>query len=179
MVIAPDELYGIDQKIYLIQRYIDAEALKLWSGKIKIYGRIVDVNKTDGKVPAVHDAKIDYLELFVDDKSSASIAFLISEREVVSNLMRANVDIIFSVNTKDVYGENKHNDEKAVMEGYRMISSCGLVESISRIKYGIDDVLAGYNNDRIKYRDMAPWCMFSVSFEISYSQNYCKNRIIA
>ena len=173
MVIAAAHRYGIDVHVKRIQDYLDSKLTPIWGNDVNIYGRLHDVDVETGKVLAVYDVKNDYKQVFINDKVNATIGFRIDSRSVNSNRHLATIDVIFSVNVKEAYGENDFNDEKALMHAYKFIDNSGLVRQITGIKQGIDNVLAGYFNDGIKHGDMSPRAMFAITCDIEYFLNAC------
>ena len=173
MVIAPDNLHGIDKQIKRVQDYLSDSFADIWANTIAVYGRAIETEGTNGKVLEVWTGKKDYKQLFINDKQSAVIGFKVIDRNIDSDRLKATVDIIFSVNVNDVLGTNEYLDEKVLMQAYQMINKCGYTEGVTEIKTGIDNVFAGYYTENIKHRDMAPFHIFSFTTQIEYFASIC------
>ena len=173
MVIAPTNLYGIDKHIKRVQDYLDSKLADVWHGDISIYGRAIETQLKETKILEVWTSKNDYKQLFVSDRSAAVVWFKVNNRAVDSHRLKADIDIIFTVNVKDVEGSSDYLDEKAIMNAYKIVSNCGLIENVTGIKTGIDNVFAGFDTEKIRHRDMSPFHVFSFTVQIEYFEKLC------
>ena len=173
MVIAPSSLYGIDKHIKRVQDYFEEKFADVWSGTIYIYGRAIETELDGSKTLEGWEKANNYVPLFVNDKQSATIGFKVNDRLINDNRLKASIDIIFTVNVKEVERNVEYLDEKALMNAYKIVGNCGLLEGVTDIKVGIDEVFAGYDTEKIKHRDMSPFHVFSFTTQIEYFGNLC------
>ena len=169
MIYAKTTVYGLDAQIKLIQTALDK--LLPWSGTVEIYGKIQKTLRDEKVIPEVYISGSDYKELFVNDKVSATIGFIVKDR-VYLDIYKPNskVDVVFTVNLEKIHANSTREDERCLIEAKNALKKTMLFNSISAIKTGIDEVFTGFDRDRIKHRDMQPWFVFSLETEITYSE---------
>ena len=173
MVVAPDNLYGIDKQIKRVQDYLNDKIADIWAGNICVYGRAIETERDGVKVLENWTENNDYKQIFVNDRYDAVIGFKVNEREINENRLKASLDIIFTVNVKEVLGVFDYLDEKVLMDAYKIVNGCGLIENVSAVKVGIDNVFTGYDTEKIKHRDMSPYHVFSFTTAIEYFESVC------
>jgi len=173
MVVAQTNTYGIDKQLKRVQDYFDEKFASVWDGTIIIYGRAIETTENDAKRLEVYTDKNDYQRLTINDRISGSIVFKVNDRLIDENRLKAGIDVIFMVNVKDVEGTGVYMDEKALMNAYKIVSNCGLLENVTDIKVGIDAVFSGYDTEGIEHRDMSPFHVFSFTTQLEYFENLC------
>lgn len=173
MIYAKENNYGIDNKINLIQRCLDLKLSDVWGRNVNIYGRIQDTVRDGQTIPEVYDNSKDYIQPFFNDKQAATVGFIVKSREITGQKHKANIDIVFVVLLPEIHGDNKRNDEKAIMEAYKILKRPQYTLDITGIKTGVKDVFSGYALEALTNRDMQPWHVFSFECEIDYTENIC------
>ena len=169
MIFVKTNPYGIDDKLKRIQSYLDDNLS--WNGTLEIYGKVEKTLREKSVIPEAYKSGNEYKEIFFNDKVSCTIGFLVKDRMITNNRLSANVDIIFTVNLKKIYSTTIREDELCLIDAKQAIKKSLLVDSINKIKVGIDEVFNGFDKDRINSRDMNPWFVFSFETEISYNEN--------
>lgn len=174
MIYANKTRYGIDAKIYLLQTYLDAKLNAIWNSPIVIYGRVYANEKETGTIPEVWSENGDYKQIYLNDKNAATVCFIVTERNIqTKGNVKANIDIVFSINLKQILGTSERADELAMLQVIDLIRKSQLAKTSGEIKEGIANVFPGYNIDAIKFRDMQPYAVFSIPCEIHYNENLC------
>lgn len=173
MIFTRSNLYGIDAKIKMIQQHIDNKLNHLGWKDVYVYGRGHDILKNGNKILAFYETGIDYELKLLDDNKNAIVGFKVLERPISNNILLASVDIIFTINLEKIYGINDYKDEKCLIDVYKIISNCGYISDITNIKTGIEQVFSGYYTENIKHLDMSPFCVFSITIDISYTDKLC------
>lgn len=172
MIYAKANTYGVDKKINLIQRYLDAKIATLWGNNVHIYGRVQDTVKDGKQIAEVYDG-IEYINPFINDNQAATIAFIEKTKSINVGKFTSQVDVVFTVLLPEIHSNTLREDEKAIMQAYAALKKSGYALTISGIKQGINDVFSGYDTSMIAYRDMQPWLVFSFQIEIDYTENLC------
>lgn len=172
MIYAKANIYGVDKKINIIQRYLDAKVYDIWGRNVHIYGRVQDTVKDGRHIPEVFDG-VDYINPFINDNQAATIAFIEKTKSINTGKFTSQVDVVFTVLLPDIHNNTLREDEKAIMQAYTILKKSGYALSINGIKQGINDVFSGYDTSMIIYRDMQPWLVFSFEIEIDYTENLC------
>ena len=144
MIIAPDNRYGVDEKIYLIQNYIDHKCEKdNILNNCNIYGQLFLQEKEKGLVLEYNEK-----EPLIDDRVNSVIGFRVLEKELKSFQCTATIDVICTLETD--------NREKIELYIYKLLAMCGYVNEIINTKIGIRDVYSGLYQEDVKYRDIIP-----------------------
>jgi hypothetical protein len=168
MIFAKATPYGIDAQLKRVQSYLDANLP--WVGTKAIYGKVEAIESNKSVIPAFYNSNGEYLDIFIDDKYTAEIGFIVKDRIFENFKPVAKVDIIFTVNLNKVYNTTVRQDELALIDAKETLKKSMLINSFTKIKIGIDEVFNGYDKERIKHRDMQPWFVFSFETEISYNE---------
>lgn len=165
MIIAPTNKYGIDIMIYDIQTILDSS---LGWDDTNIYGRVKRVLHNDSYIPAYnYSENKETPEVFINDKVNGSIGFYVKSRDYSDWMHSANVDIIFTLDLSKL----SITDEYAISYAEKKLRKTNLIKDFGAIKEGVDKVFSDFNTDRIKYRDMYPFCVFSFETIIYYSSD--------
>ena len=172
MIYAKANTYGVDKKINLIQRYLDAKLATSWGNNVLVYGRVQDTIKDGKQIPEVYDG-IEYINPFINDNQAATIAFIEKTKSINVGKFTSQVDVLFTVLLPEIHSNALREDEKAIMQAYTALKKSGYALSINGVKQGINDVFSGYDTSMIIYRDMQPWLVFSFQIEIDYTENLC------
>ena len=170
MIFAKTTPYGIDKKLKAVQTSLNSQLSKLWLGTIEVYGKIEPTKRNDKIIPEVYVSGTEYREIFVNDRVTATIGFIVKDRAVANNLVTAKIDIVFTVDLKKAYGVSLREDEKAIIQAKKAVEKSMLCGAITKINTGIDDVFKGFDRERVKHRDMQPWLVFSLETEITYDE---------
>lgn len=186
--------YGVETKIALIQQYIQsklewftANGGALANAQVLIFGKVYNNPIGEESQPEVsalnsetkiadrwHDAK-EYQDVLNSDKTAVQIAFHVTGRDIVANW--ATIDVIFSISDLGkVYDNNLYEDERAILDATRLLKECSLIEEVTDLKVGVEDVFEDFDFERRKYTDLAPFQIFSVTIETPYQEDSCKVR---
>lgn len=180
MILSRANLYGLHKAIYDIQDAIEeylvwitgnryyplpAPDTQVASEDIKIYGKI----ESNDNIPTWYTGSGDYCEVFLNDKASAEIGFVVKD----INELDADVDIVCSVKLNEVHGDSLRNEEKARLELLRAIDRSGKYLPINGVKEGIEDCLSDFDIERYNESDMQPWYVFAIETNIRYKDDYC------
>ncbi len=161
MIIAPDNRYGVDEKIYLIQNYIDHKCEKdNILNNCNIYGQLFLQEKEKGLVLEYNEK-----EPLIDDRVNSVIGFRVLEKELKSFQCTATIDVICTLETD--------NREKIELYIYKLLAMCGYVNEIINTKIGIRDVYSGLYQEDVKYRDIIPKHIFAYTITVNYKSDIC------
>lgn len=167
-VFAKSTAYGLESKIKDAQSVLNTYLSSKWSGTLHIYG-LIDRNLKNGVfIPEAYDDK-EYKQIFVNDKVSGTIGFYVTNRDYSDFMPSASVDAIFTVNIKDIHGNDLRNKDLAQIQARDALLKTGAFTIIGDIKEGIEEVFADFDQEQIKYRDMHPFYIFSFECELTYS----------
>ncbi|MFA5652411.1 MAG: hypothetical protein WC933_03530 [Candidatus Paceibacterota bacterium] len=159
---------GIDLRIDRIQR--DIERRLDWTN-FDIYGRLY-ANERDGKkVIEAHISNNDYKEIFIDDKKTAVIGFLVGENRSGFNIIKVPVQLICSCMLNKIYDSTERKDEYVLLEMLKLIEKHTHYPNEKQVKTKFSEVFANTDISRIKFRDMHPWFNFSIEFDLIYKNN--------
>lgn len=171
-IFTKDTRYGIEQSVYLIQDILESELT--WSGNVNIYGLLFKNKDNDGNT--ILEAwvnkgvnKREYRQVFNDDKLTATIGFIETDRDIIN--YRVTIDVIFTINLEKAYNQKVRDNERAYIEAHRAIEKA---HQVTDFKRGIDDVFAGYRTDNIQFLDMQPFDVFSFTIEVPYNNTTCQ-----
>lgn len=173
MIYAASTLVGIDYQIYLLQFYLQDALDAIWTCEKSIYNRLYETERNGTNRLEANIGKRDYVEPFVNDNKSCVVGVRVNDRTIDNHRLIAGVDIIFTVNVQDALGTKEYQDEKVLMQAYRVIRACGLVNNLTEIKTGIENVFTGIDTDNIKHRDLAPFMAFAFTCEMTYIEELC------
>jgi len=152
---------GIDKIINRMQAHLQRE-LNDWN--IDIYHKLYNV---DNK-PVAFISDIDYRDVLLNDNQNVC-AFLVKESESKSeqDLMKIDVDIIFTLNLSGTQRE----DETAKIIAYQAVKSSHW--KVTGIERTLPVILSGFDLNGLEYRDMQPFFNFAIKCEVYYSLNEC------
>lgn len=177
-VFAKDTVYGLEDKIKELQSFLNTRLPSYWSGTLNIYGLFKQKLRDGNIVPEVYKGagikNKEYTEAFIDDKVAGTIGFIVQDRDI-EFVRFVNIDCVFTLQIDRIYPTSITRDiEKAYLEAEKTLLKFGAINSILDFKEGIADVFSGFYTDSIKHNDMHPWCVFSLNFDLPYSDNTCQ-----
>lgn len=156
MIIANDIRYGLDIKLYRIQQYLDKKM-----PDAMIYAQLYETDKKNGKTL---EWSLDEKEVFINDDKTI-IGFRLLNKSPNYFLCICQLDCICTMKT-----DNREYSEALL---YKYLANCGLINEITAVKLGIDNVFNGINTDNIKYRDIYPYHVFAYTIEVSCNYDIC------
>jgi len=156
-------VYGLDTKILKIQNYLNDKLV--WT-PMSVYGKLQPTQKNDNTILEGFNGN-EYEQIFNNDKVAATIGFLVLER---SKYRKVNLDIIFTVDLKQIFSNDVREDEYVIAYAHRALKSCGYITEITEIKEGSANVFSGY--EYAQHRDMYPFFVFSFNCNVSYVDNH-------
>ena len=168
MIFAKTTPYGLDAQLKRVQNYLNSNLP--WAGTLAIYGKIQPTLRDKEVIPEVYISGKEYRDMFIDDKYSAEVGFIVKDRTFENFKPVAKVDVVFTVDLSKIYATALREDELCLIDAKEALKKSMLINSITKIKTGIDEVFNGFDKDRIKHRDMQPWFVFSFETEISYNE---------
>lgn len=183
-VFAKATTYGLESKVKELQEYLDAKLFggNIWSGDSEIYGVMnplrKDLETGTITVPEAYKGtganNKEYSEVFINDKVAVTIGFLVLDRSLLP-YRSANIDIVFTILLPKIYPTSTTRDrEKALLEAEKALENYGGIQSVLDVKEGVEDVFSDFDTERIKYRDMHPWYVFSLNIDLTYSDDSCQ-----
>lgn len=177
-VFTKDTTYGLETRIKELQEYLNSKLPAFWSGDLEIYGIAFPLQKRDSIVLEAYKGdgakKTEYKEIFINDKIAATIGFIVQERSTIP-YRSANVDVVFTLLIPSIYPDDtERNQEKALLQAEKIIESWGGIGQVEGVKEGVLDVFSGFDTEKIKYRDMHPWYVFSLNINIEYTDDSCQ-----
>jgi hypothetical protein len=162
MLIVKQNSEGIDKAIERIQIRLNAKLATLWTGEIGIYGRIENLTKGS----EVYISDNEYRSPFLNDKQTASIAFDVQKMDD----KKATVNLICTILLPKAYGVNQRSDNKALMDVYNILKYSTLrITDIKDFTFGTE-AFKGLDI-KTNHREMNPWFIFSINFELNYKLN--------
>lgn len=169
------ELFGLEKKLSLIQSSLDVSLSRVWND-VHIYGLTERVQEKgdQGFWPRIFKFKKDYRpDIFLDDRINGSIAFLETSREAHPRPL-ATLDCLFTLRGDKIYDSDDYRGiEKAKSQAKEALRRCNKITLTGNIKTGISEVFSGFRINDKKYRDMAPWYVFSFEFQTSFLEKTC------
>lgn len=177
-VFAKDITYGLETTIKDCQNHLYDKLSILWGGTLDIYGIIEKNLKNDFIIPEVYIGSgvgnKEYSQIFINDRISATIGFLIQSRSTIP-YKSANVDVIFTLQINKIYPESMTRDtEKALLQAQIVLENFGAIDQVQGIKENISDVFSDFSDSGIKYKDMHKWYVFSLNIDLEYTDNLCQ-----
>ena len=179
MSISKDIVYGLEQRIYLLQYHLNDNLAwfdNVSDSKIEIYGKIQptqkNINGTIATIPEVPISKKDYKNPFINDNTSGIIAFLVQNRTIGTYLNKATLKAIFTVKLTEIHNDNERNQERALSEAYKALDSSDLCDIIG-VEEHIPTVFSSFRQDEIRFRDMQPWFVFAYIITVDYEDYLC------
>lgn len=164
MIYTPEILTGIDVNINRLQTKLNSNLL--WGANIHIFGRIRENKRNNNTVFEAYVGNGEYTEIFIDDKKTSVIGFLVDKkRDLPSN--EVNVTIIVSIYLSDAYNDSLQHDEHALIDIVRILRNSGLI-IVSEINTDFYQIFSGFNIKRIEYRNMYPFYNFSITGKMRF-----------
>jgi len=158
MIYTPEILTGIDVNINRLQKRLDSDLS--WGANVHIFGRIYENRKKGNNIFEAYAGTGEYVEIFIDDKKTSTIAFLVDKkRELPSN--EVIVTVIVSVYLPDAYTGTFQHDEHALIDIVRLLRNSGLIK-VDTISTDFYEIFSSFDINRIEYRNMYPFTNFSV-----------------
>lgn len=173
MVFIREDIQGVDWYINKIQKRLEKSFDE--SVLSEIYGRCYLVEKEDSKLPYWYKGNNDYgVDILADDTKTRCF-FIVEDRmnltEVGQNAT-ATVQAFFFMKLSET---NERKDERLRLKALESFKT-GLVQ-VTRLTKGVDHVMDYFSikeNDNIKWSDMHPYHVFSITSEINYEpKNKC------
>jgi hypothetical protein len=180
MIYAKSVTYGLDSKIKKMQTAL--QDYLPWFNEdgvsdtdIAIYGKLYrNPDPENRMIPEAYKSDTEYSQVFVDDKIGATIGFLpIPNRSISDNKYLQNIDIICTINLTKIYGANERYDELALQQFINALNQDNSIHELIEVKEGITNVFGEFYNENIKFNNMQPWYVFSVTAAIEYVNDYC------
>lgn len=175
MVVLKDNPQGVDKAIQALQVLLYEYLSAAWEvSDYMCYGRCYRNQTKDGYVPEVFIGGKDYKENFLDDRLSA-ISFFGYEKNTMGLVNKAEVHLIFCVNTKTLKAGISHRADEEVRSDVERALGQFLYGTTITTLIGLQRVFQEYNgwnrNESMKYRDMHPHHCFRINFQLAYEIN--------
>jgi hypothetical protein len=163
-VYSKDNPVGLDAKLLKIQNYID----ELDWNDFDVYGQLFINERNGEKIAEAHVGGGEYREVLIDDRRTAVFGFFVGDTRSGINMIKVPVELVCSCNLKAIYSDSEMNDEEVLSEVVKIIRKTTLRPNELQIKTGLDNVFSRISTNRIKHRNMLPWFIFSITFNIVY-----------
>jgi len=169
MVIAKANTYGLEFFIKVVQNDLDTELS--WLGERRVYGKLQPTIREGKVIPEAYiGGNKEYSEIFTNDKVASTIGFYVKSREVNNYITTAVIDVIFTVNLKEIFGNDLRDDERAIDDAVKILTESQYVSSLKQVKEYIPEVFADFDKTRIAHRDMEPFYVFSIGIDLTYRE---------
>lgn len=134
----------------------------------QVFPRVNKNESKEGKLPEFFLKDNEYIEVFTDDKFTATSFFLVSDNRPVNEWIESDVDIIFQVNLKEAYPAiTEHRaDEEAHADVYNALKHNAYSANITNIVIGISNVYSDLRIDQVQFDDMEPYHVFKLSLRV-------------
>jgi len=169
MIYEKENPIGIDKALGRFQKKLEAIGIP----DVHIYGRIYLNKKGDDILPQVHVKGKDYESVFINDKHTGDIGFLIDGTRTGFDMINTKVKMICSFNLDRVYDTTKRNDEELLLQVVDSISKLAKAPDWGEINTDFDEVYREVTRSKFKARQMQPWFNFSVEFTLRYVNDIC------
>lgn len=167
MIYSPTNRFGLDVELKAIQDAIHKRFTNA-QDKFDVYGQLVKVDR-NGELVLMYQAGSEYKEVLLNDTKTGVVGFYANPvRDLAGDKHLATVDVIFTVKAADLVGEA--NNEKMYLAAEKVLSG-NLGITPDKLKVGVDEVFREVNKERLIFRDLFPFTVFSFQFKIQYSQN--------
>ncbi|OIQ22200.1 MAG: hypothetical protein BM557_02150 [Flavobacterium sp. MedPE-SWcel] len=174
MIYKAPTLAGIDTAINKLQLAIDK---KISWKDVDIFGRVYRNSSKNGKIAPEAYINGEYKDVLTNDKKTASIFFIDSEKEDTKEGIRFvnSTKIVFMVDLKKAYPDYTHRcDMEARLEAIELIKGVSRFE-ITGIEKGIEEVFKGFDVENIKLNDLNPFHVFAIVGDLTYNASSCFN----
>lgn len=172
MIIAPTNRYGIEKNIYRVQRELENSLPwidTVGTDNVLIYGKVYGNDAPGGKRMESFVSVKDYVEGIVSNKTVCQIGFNVLSRGGNMSLRQAVIDIIFFANVNKLYANELFQTERALSDSHNALMAVGCVNSIPEIKEGLSSVFGGFDLSGLTYTDMAPYYLWALTYETTYT----------
>lgn len=161
---------GIDKRLVVFQNVLNSIG---WTNT-DVYGRLYIVDHGEHKTAETYISSGDYKEIFLDDTKTSVFGFIVGD-SLSSGISGISVPVklICSCNLDTLHGSSERKDEETMLTVLKAISSLLPVTEEKTINKNMADVFSEISHERFKFRDIHPWFNFSISFNLSYSNNNC------
>ena len=139
--------------------------------EIEVYGRVYK-NPTEkkGVVPEAYKGKGEYVDVFTNDRKTASIFFVDddSHKSKEGILYTTKLKIVFMIDLKKAYPSIAHRaDMEAEMDAIKIIRKQKNF-LITDIEKGVKTALKDFDTESMLHYDMQPLHVFSVTGDFTY-----------
>lgn len=180
LILRTDEyIVDVDKHINKLATHLHTKLLDCWAlntAEYRAYGRCYRNPSKDGSgfVPEVYKGGNEYGEVMVNDQVTAVSFFGVGETTSYKGQNTVPVHLVFAVNLERLWNVDFRADADARRDVQNIVhNKFGF--HITEIKTGVDNVYAEYNSptlkERLKTKDMQPYHLFRINFELSYSVN--------
>lgn len=175
-VFAKDTVYGLETTIKDLQNHIDTNLT--WSGTNNIYGLVYPIlrdgnlNLESYKGTGINNKE--YGEIFINDKVTSTIGFLTTSDRNTGEDLDVDIECICTVRLDLAYNTDLREDEQAMLHFRKVMNSFYAINNVEYIKTGLNNVFSGYYVGNLLNRDMHPWLVFSMGFNIKYPDDICR-----
>lgn len=160
-IISKSVCKGLDEKILRIQTIL-SRWLE-WNGTTEIYGLCEKNVRKEREVIEFYNGE--YVEPFFNDKITTSIGFIEIAREI-DIIPKAIVRVICTQLVTEAHGTTSRYINESVNDVTRLLKKHFSIKEMS-INTGLGDLDKAFINNR----NMQPWAVFSIEFEINYKLN--------
>lgn len=169
MIYIKDNPVGVDAAIDRCQQRIARDLT--WQG-YDLFSRLY-LNQREGRTIAeAYIREGEYEEAFVDDRV-AKIGFVVDDKREGSQIQSVKVNIVCSADVTKIFGLTSREDEAAMLQLLKIVSTVGGWEMLGLTTGNVDSVFSFMDRDAIRYRDMQPYVNFSIQCNVKFINNIC------
>lgn len=178
MIYVKPTTVGIDVSIQSFQVFTYAQLKKIWGftddTKYDSFGRVYRNQTEDGYVPESYDGSAEYHDVLINDQVLATSFFGVAEQSGYNaGSATAKVHWIFGVNLGLIKPGTARLDEEIRNDVQKVSTMRRAQFKLTGFETGVDQVFKEYSGWKIKqgikFRDMHPWHIFRLNFDIVYS----------
>lgn len=177
MIVAKPNPIGVDYVIQQFQSKLHEFLLAKWAINTNqwfCYDRCYKNQTSDGFIPEIYSSKGNYSELLFNDKVFVQSFFgigddILYDSEEHQNV--ANVHLIFMVNIGKLKSTDARPDEEVRKEVQDYCSMGMFGFTLESLQLGITAITSDYSGFKVdanRFRDMQPFHIFRLNFELRY-----------
>ena len=166
------ETHNLDSLIQELQTKLYNYLVVQWgTDKIDAYGRIYKNEKNQMIVPEVFDVSLNgYKEVLYNGQSC--FFFIDDDNHVCEDEdheFTTNVKICFMLNLSDLKASTERVDSDVKRDVVTFLTDNDYHFKLKGYEKGLDNVLNGFNTEKIKQSDIHPYHVFAIETAFSYS----------
>lgn len=141
-----------------------------WNSYPRAYKNLKkDENNSSYLVPEYAETKLDYKELFYDDKITATSFFIKSDESTNSeNLIQTSISLIIACDLNKLYPTIPHRADEELKKDVIGISNKFPQVHLTSCVEGLSNVYSEFNQDKITWSDISPRHVVRFNYDVNY-----------